>query len=401
MIRRTPFHPRLEELNRTGLWVHWAGYLSALKYDLSSKYEYFGIRNAAGFFDASPLNKYWIRGRDVERFLGGVMARDVRTCKQGRAQYTIWCDDDGYLLEDGVLFRHASDEFMLTAAEPNLSYLRSLIGRLEVEIVDVSDEYGMLAVQGPRSRIIVGSLAPEINELPYFGFTPAKVAGHPVTISRTGFSGDLGFEILVTTEDALDVLDAVIEAGKGHGLRPFGDEALAMARIEAGLPLIGVEFTSSRLAFNDEGRVTPIELGLGWLLKGIDDPTRPFIGRRAILNERENKTSRWATVGIMLDWQAFNDLYVEAGLVPYMDEIPAAWETMLYDTQGERAGYATSLMYSPMMQRYIGIARVRPELAQIGGIVQVEQIVNHEYRTTPAEITKLPFYNPERKLALA
>ena len=400
-MRTTPFHPRLSELNTTELWGHWAGYLSATKYDLSSKYEYFGVRNAAAFFDASPLNKYWIRGRDAERFLGGVMARDFRTCKPGRAQYTIWCDDGGYVLEDGVLFRHSSDEVMLTSNDANLFYLKSLIGSLNVEVVDVSDEYGVLAVQGPRSRVIMEILAPEVNELKYFGLIPAKIAGHPVTISRTGFSGDLGYEIMVGAQDALDVLDALIAAGDGHGLRPFGDEALSMTRIEAGLPLIGVEFTSSRLAYNDAERVTPIELGLGWLLKGIEDPSRPFIGRKAILREMETKSSRWTTVGIMLDWAAYNELFTNAGLVPHMDEIPVPWETMIYDEAGERAGYATSLMYSPVLQRHIAIARVRPELATAGTVLHVEQTVNHEYRTVPAEITALPFYNPDRKLAMS
>jgi aminomethyltransferase len=399
MIKTTPFHPRLSELNRTGLWAHWAGYLSAVRYDFSAKFEYFGVRNAAAFFDASPLYKFWIRGADAERYLAGVMARDVRTLRPGRAQYTVWCDDGGYVLEDGVLFRHAADEFMLTAAEPNLGYLRSLIGGLDVEIVDVSEEYAVLALQGPRSRAILEPLAPEIAALRYFGFTPAKVAGHPVTISRTGFTGDLGYELMIDAADAVEVLDAVIAAGEPHQLRPFGDEALAMARIEAGLPLIGVEFSSARYAYNDAERVTALELGLGWLLRGIEDETRPFVGRRAILREMAEKTSRWTTVGIVIDWLAYQELYTGAGLVPTMDEIPVPWETMLYDSAGERAGYATSLMYSPMLQRYIGIARVHPDLAVVGSTVHVEQTVNHQYLTVPAEITALPFFNPERKLA--
>jgi len=398
-MKTTPFHPRLVELNDTGLWSHWSGYLSAVRYDFSSKFEYFGIRNAAAFFDASPLYKFWIRGADAERYLAGVMARDVRTVRPGRAQYTVWCNDEGYVLEDGVLFRHAADEFMLTAAEPNLSFLQSLAIGKQVEIVDVSEDYATLAVQGPRSRAILEPLAPEIAELSYFGFIPAKVAGHPVTISRTGFTGDLGFEVMVGADDALPVLDAILEAGQPHGLRPFGEEALNMARIEAGLPLIGTEFTSARYAYNAAERFTPTELGLGWLLRGIDDDTRPFVGRDAIRRELADKTSRWTTRGIVLDWRAYADLYEAHGLLPEMNEIPADWETMLYDDAGERAGYATSLMYSPMMQRYIGIARIKPELAAVGGTVQVEQTVDHEYYTVPAEITTLPFFNPERKLS--
>ena len=139
MIKTTPFHERLSELNTTGLYGHWSGYLSAQRYDTSAKHEYFGIRNSAGFFDTSPLYKHWIRGKDAERFLAGVMTRDIRTCRPGRAQYTVWCDDAGYILEDGVLFRHSDNEFLLTCAEPNVGYLRDLVGRLQVEIEDVSD----------------------------------------------------------------------------------------------------------------------------------------------------------------------------------------------------------------------------------------------------------------------
>lgn len=398
-MKTTPFHPRLAELNQTGLWGHWAGHLSAVRYDFSSKYEYFGIRNAAAYFDASPLFKFWIRGAGAERFLASVMARDPRTVRPGRAQYTIWCDDEGYVMEDGVLFRHSGDEFMLTAAEPNLSHLRQLAIGKHVEIIDVSDDYAVLALQGPRSRAILEPLAPEIADLSYFGFTPAKVAGKAVTISRTGFTGDLGYELMIPAEDALDVFDAVVEAGAPHQIRPMGDEALGMARIEAGLPLIGVEFTSARYAYNDSERFTPTELGLGWLLRGIDDDTRPFVGRAAIRRELADKTSRWSTVGIELDMRAYFELFDSHGLIPVMDEVPVGWETMLYDDAGERAGYATSLMYSPMMQRYIGIARVRPELATLGSTVHVEQTVNHEYLTVPATITSLPFFNPERKLA--
>src|SRR6185312_14831329 len=165
LMKTTPFHTRLNELNQTGLYGHWAGYLSALRYDLSSKHEYFAVRNSAGFFDTSPLYKFRISGRDSERLLAGVMTRDIRTCRPGRAQYTVWCDDRGFVLEDGVVFRHSATDFLLTAAEPNLGYFSDLIGRLDVTIEDVTDEFGMLAVQGPRSRQILAKLAPEVEGL--------------------------------------------------------------------------------------------------------------------------------------------------------------------------------------------------------------------------------------------
>lgn len=404
MVLTTPFHPRLSELNTTGLYGHWSGYLSTLRYDLSAKHEYFGIRNSAGVFDTSPLYKYWIRGQDAERFLAGVMTRDIRTCRPGRAQYTVWCDDAGYVLEDGVLFRHSETEFLLTCAEPNLGYFRDLVGRLDVDLDDVTADFGMLAVQGPRSRDILATLAPEVTDLPFFGLTQAKIGAASVTISRTGYTGDLGFELLVRADDAVGVLDAVLAAGIPYGLRPFGEHALLMARIEAGLVLINVEFSSSRFAFTDRQRVTPIELGFRWMLRGIDDATRPFIGRNAIRREIAERTSRWSTVGLVLDWADWNRLHAEAGLIPPKDETPQEYESMLYEDRsgdglGERIGYATSLMYSPVLQRHIAIARIRPDLATVGTRVNLELTIEHEYRTVAADVAKLPLFNPERKTA--
>jgi aminomethyltransferase len=399
MIATTPFHERLDQLNETRLWGHWSGYLSATRYYSSAKHEYFAVRNSAGFFDTSPLYKYRITGRDAERLLAGVMTRDIRQCRPGKAQYTVWCDDRGFVLEDGVLFRHSEDEFLLTAAEPNLGYFSDLAGRLDVSIEDVTDGFGMLAVQGPRSREILAKIAPEVEGLGYFEHADAKIGTTPVTVSRTGYTGDLGFEIRVARDDALPVLDAVIAAGEGHGLRPFGEQALLMARIEAGLALIGVEFSSSRFAYTDHERVTPKELGFGWMLRGIDDETRPFIGRDAIRRELAEKTSRWATVGLLLDWADHDRVYAAAGLVPPKDETPVEDEFMLYDDGGARVGYSTSQMYSPMLQRHIAIARVRPDLAALGTRVDYELTINHEYRTIAAEVTRLPFFNPARKTA--
>jgi aminomethyltransferase len=398
-MKTTPFHDRLSELNRTGLYSHWSGYLSALRYDMSAKHEYFAVRNSAGFFDTSPLFKYWIRGKDAERFLAGVLTRDVRQCRPGRAQYTIWCDDRGYVLEDGVVFRHSDTEFFMTTARPNLGYFTDLIGRLSVEIEDVSDDFGVLAVQGPRSREILETLTPDVNGLAFFDLCSTKIGTAPVTLSRTGYTGDLGFEIFVGADDALPVLDAVIDAGAGRGLRPFGEDALLMTRIEAGLVLIDVEFSSSRLAYNDNERITPRELGFGWMLRGIDAPDRPFIGRAALRRELADKTSRWLTVGLSVDWHQFDRLHTEAGLLTPKDETPLSYESMLYDDEGERIGYATGLMYSPMLQRHIAMARVRPDLASPGSRVNLEITIDHRYRTVAADVARLPLFNPTRKTA--
>ena len=399
MVRTTPFYPLLSQLNTSGLYTHWAGYLSALRYSDSVKHEYFAIRNSAGVFDGSPLYKYAVTGPDAEKFLAGVLARDIRTCAPGKAQYTIWCDDAGYVLEDGVVFRFGPHEFWLTSARANLGYLTGLIGRLDVTITDVSEQFGVLALQGPRSREILAPLAPGVTDLRYFDHVPTTIAGVPVTVSRTGFTGDQGYEIYVGAEQAVPVLEAVLAAGEPHRLRPFGEDALMMARIEAGLSLIDVEFSSARYAETPHEKFTPHELGFGWMLRGIEDDSRPFVGRRAIQAERASGTTRWNTVGIVVDFNAYHQLYFDAGLITRLDETPVPWESMLYDGAGVRIGYATSLMYSPMLQTYIGIARVHPEFSALGTEVHLEQTVHHEYKTVPATVAKMPFYNPSRKTA--
>lgn len=399
MLLPTPFHERVAAANSTSLWSHWAGHLVVDKYQMSDKWEYVALRNAAGMFDTSPLYKYRIHGRDAERFLAGVLARDIRTCQPGQAQYTIWCDDRGFVNEDGVVIRQGPDEFLLTAAEPNLAYLLDLTMGDQVEIEDVSAQYAMLAVQGPRSASILGALAPEIGELGYFGHTAARISGVEVLISRTGFTGDLGYELIVPADEALEVWDAVVEAGEPHGLTLFGQTALLMARIEAGLLLIDVDFEPSRLAENDEHRSTPDELGLGWMLSDIDDSSRPFIGRQAILRERADSTSRWKMMGLVVDWAEYNERYTEADLLPPKDHTPVHENMMVYDADHGRVGYATSFMYSPILQRHIALARIRPDLAVPGRQVNLEFTVNHEYVQVGARITGTPFYNPPRKTA--
>ncbi len=403
MIRTTPFHPRLAELNSQGLYTHWQGHLSALRYTDAPKHEYFAVRNSVGVFDTSPLFKYRVHGPDAERFLAGVLVRDIRKCRPGSAQYTLWCDDSGHVMEDGVVFRHSETDFMLTAARPNLGWFTDLRGRLRVDLEDVSEHYGILAVQGPRSRTVLSALMPEADSLPFFGLADTKVGSAPVTLSRTGYTGDLGFEITVEADHAVAVLDAVLEAGQGHSLRPFGEEALMMLRIEAGLPLVDVEWHNSRTAFTDHQRVTPTELGMGWMLRGVADDDRAFIGGRSIRRELAEKSSRWATVAVVVDWEAWDSLHRDAGLLPTKDEHPLPYESVLHDRPttagGSQVGYVTSSMYSPVLQRHIGLARVRPDLAAPGTEVHMELALNHSNTTVLARTARAPLFNPPRKTA--
>ena len=399
MILTSPFHERTSARNETGLWSHWSGHLAADRYQMSDKFEYFAVRNSAGVFDTSPLYKYRIHGRDAERFLAGVLARDIRGCAPGNAQYTVWCDDRGFVVEDGVILRPARDEFLLTSAEPNLAYFSDLIGRDQVSIEEVSHDYGVLAVQGPRSRDLLARLVPDVATLPFFGLATGTIAGAPVTISRTGYSGDLGYEIWMPSTDALQVWDVLWESMEGHGVLPFGLAALYMLRIEAGLLLLDVDFSSSRFAWTDEDRSTPIELGWSWMFKDLAGDDRAFIGRRALERELSDKTSRWRLTGLLVDWADYDRIYSGAGLIPPKDHTPVQEEMFVYDDEGHQVGYATSFMYSPILQRHIALARVRPELAAAGTPVRLEMDVNHRYEYVAAQTARLPLYNPARKTA--
>jgi len=400
MIHTTPFHERTNALNETGLWNHWAGHLSANRYQNSDKFEYFAVRNAAGIFDTSPLFKYRIAGADAERYLSGILARDIRTCGPQQAQYTVWLDERGFVLEDGVVQRHGTDEYLLTSAEPNYAWLADRVGRLRVTIQDVSLDIAALAIQGPRSRDLLTRLVPKTKQLPFFGITTGRIGTKKVTISRTGFTGDLGYEIWVETPDALTVWDALWDSTQGHGVLPYGLAALRMLRIEAGLLLLAVDFDSSRFAFNDAHRSTPVELGWSWMFKGLtDDDDRPFIGRCALLREMSEKTSRWRMVGLVVDWEDYDRVYRAAGLIPPKEHTPVHEDWMVYDDDRQRVGFATSFMYSPILQRHIALARVRPDLARPRTRVHLEFTVDHHYQQVAAHVARLPLYSPERKMA--
>jgi aminomethyltransferase len=399
MIRTTPFHERLSVLNETGLWEHWAGYLVATKYQLAEKSEYFAVRNSAAIFDTSPLFKYRIHGPGAERFLAGVLARDIRTCPPGHAQYTCWCDDRGHVVEDGVVLHLEKDEFILTAAEPNLAYFEGLVVGHDVEIEDASLDWGVLAFQGPRSRDLLAALAPAIAKLPYFGIVRTKIDKVPVIVSRTGFTGDLGFEIWAPAADALKVWDALWKVSRGQGVIPFGMIALYMARIEAGLILLDVDFHSSRFAWTDADRSTPIELGLGWMFKGLETDDRAFIGRDAIRRERASKSSRWKLSGLIVDWRDYDRIYDTAGLIPPKDHVPIQDEYYIYDDDLNQLGYATSQMYSPMLQRHIALARVPLDRATPGSRVKLELAVAHKYEYFDAVVSRTPLFDPQRRTA--
>ena len=399
MVKTTPFYPRTGPLNQTMLWEHWAGYLVAQKYQYSETFEYYAIRNSVGLFDTSPLFKYRIKGPDATRFLSGVLARDIRLCPPGHAQYTIWCNDKGWILEDGVVLHVADDEYWLTAAEPNLGYLSNLVGTDEVEITDISEDYGILALQGPHALNVLDQLTKDVDKLKYFNLTQTKIENKSVVVSRTGYTGDLGYEIWVGKDDAIAVWDAILSAGSGYNLTPFGQKVLHMARIDAGLALIDIEYHSARHAWTDEQRSTPIELGFGWMFRKLKKDNRAFIGRQAIEKELAQGTSRWKLVGLEVDWRSYETTYNNLGMIAPKDHDPIEEAMSVYNADKAWIGHTTSFMFSTILKNHIAMAKIEPAYASSGAKVQVELMINDRPRVVKATVVKMPFYNPDRKTA--
>lgn len=400
----TPFQPRLEPLNTTGIWKHWSGYRVAPQYQVSLSLEYYAIRNSVSLLDTTPLFKYRITGRDATRFLERVLARDVRTCGPGRAQYTCWCDERGFVLQDGVVLHVSDGEYWLTAAEPTLHYFRTVARamRADVEITDVSRAWGILALQGPRAYAVLSQLTDAVTPLTYFTLVRTEVAGHDVVISRTGYTGDLGYEIWVRAAGACDVWDAVAEAGRGHNLTPIGTTALKMARIEAGLLLMGADFHSARFAWVDAQRETPLELGWSWMFRRMAEDDRDFIGRSAIEAELAEGSSRWTTVGLAVDWHDYERVYTEAGIVPPRHEVYSESTMSIYrrgSTEWDYAGYASSFTTSSLLRTPLAIAKLPLDLATPGSEVDLEVTVIRRPRNVLARVERMPFFNPDRKTA--
>ena len=403
MPKSTPFFPCLEPLNRTGVWKKWADYLVAAKFQASVTTEYYAIRNGVCVFDTSPLFKYRFTGTQAIELLRRSLVRDVASCKVGQAQYTAWCNENGFVIQDGVVVRVAEDEFLLTAAEPSLRYFRQiarLIGLSDWHVEDVSECFGILAVQGPLSFEVLCQLAPEISQLGYFQVAKTKIVDRPVLISRTGFTGDLGYELWVQTVDAVEICQAVFNAGAGYNIIPIGSNALKIARVEAGLLLMDIDFESARYAWVDAQRETPVELGWAWMLKNLDRDQREFMGRDAIEKEIQQKSNRWLTVGLEIDWHDYERMHRDAGIPTPKYEHYCEGTFSIY-RRGERewdyAGYATSFLFSSLLKKPIAIAKLPNNLAAVGTEVDLELSVIRKPVNVLSRVTRMPFFNPDRK----
>ena len=392
----TPFHARTSALSASQNWRIWSGHWVASSYLLLHEYEYHAIRNAAGLIDVSPLYKYEVRGKDAVPFINRLITRDAAKCAVNQAIYTCWCDEEGKVIQDGTVFRLGEDHFRLHLADPSLRWSRINSAGMKVEIEEVTDTIAAVALQGPFSRDILKRITEaEIDRLRFFHFTSGKVGGVPALISRTGYTGDLGYEIWISAPHAERLWDALMEAGKPYALHPAGMLALDMARLEAGFILIEVDYTSAEKALIPAQKYSPFEIGLGWTVN-LDKGN--FVGREALLREKQRGTER-QLIGLEIDFEDLERLYREAGLETQLPRM--AWRDRIPVYQnGRQVGRATTGSWSPALKKYIALATVKSDSAQLGSELKIEITVEDERKTAKAAVVKLPFFDPPRKREL-
>ena len=395
MLKVTPFHARTSALCVSHAWRRWAGHIAASSYELLHEHEYHAIRSSAALLDVSPLHKYLVSGTNAARLLDRVVTRNVAKMKVGQVGYTPWCDSAGKVIDDGTIARLEDDVFRMTSADPNLGWLTDNAFGLDVRLEDVSESTAALALQGPNSRAILErATEQDLAGLKYFRLTSATIRGVAVTITRTGYTGDLGYEIWVDAANALPLWDTLIDVGAAYGITPTGLLALDMARIEAGLILIDVDYVSARKALIEAQKSSPFEINLAW---AVDLEKDYFVGREALADEAA-RGPEWQFVGIEVDWDSLEELYADAGLPPRVPGM--AWRTSVpIYVDGKQIGYATSGSFSPLLKKYIALAHVPLRYAKPGTPVAMEITVEHRRKQAAARVTSLPFFDPERKRA--
>lgn len=389
----TPFHSRTAPLNHSYNWRQWSGYLASGSYDNFHQPEYAAIRNGAALIDVSPLYKYLVKGRDAEVFIDRLVTRDASKLRVGQVIYTPWCDSDGKVLQEGTVMRFGEEAFQINATEPALRWLELNRPGFELELEDVSETLASLAIQGPRSRALLSRVADSaVENLGFFRLTRAMIAGVEVVISRTGYTGDLGYEVWMQSDAAERVWDELMQQGEVYGARPCGLMAMDVARIEAGFVLLDVDYINSEKALIPSQKSSPYELGLGWsvnLKKKAD-----FIGRRALTREKK-AGSPWQLVGLEIEWQPLEDLYATAGLMPDLPTVPWRTPVPIY-AGGRQVGRATSGCWSTLLKKYIVITSLETPFAKLDSMVEMEVTVDYQRRQAPAKVVSLPFFRPER-----
>ncbi len=394
MPRKTPFHPRTEDLAESYAWKEWAGYLAVCTYDRHSEREYVAFRHTAGLLDVTPLYKIDVRGPDAGAFLSRVWCRDISKATVGRVVYTTLCDAHGKCLDDGTVSRLGPDHYRATSSESWISWYHKLARGFDVTLEDTSHRIAALALQGPHARDVLREITEfDVDRMRFFRVRPTTIGGLPVHLSRTGYTGDLGYEIWTDNEHALGLWDAIVVAGRSWGLEPAGLDALDVTRIEAGFVLQGIDYVSARSCLIEARKSTPTEAGLGWTVDLDDRP--PFVGQQALLEERE-RGPVWDLVGLELDWPELEALYHSYGLPPHLAPIACRDAVPVYDA-GRQVGQATSTTWSPVLKKPIALAQVRAGHGGLGHRLQVEHTVEFERRRITATVVERPFFDPPRK----
>ncbi|MFN8609544.1 MAG: aminomethyltransferase family protein [Vulcanimicrobiota bacterium] len=386
-LKTTPFHPRTEALMQANQWRRWGGYSVASAYEMTHDREYLAMRNACALLDVSALYKYQITGPEAHAFLNRLVTRDISQMQPGGMAYTPWCDSRGKVVDDGTICRLDEGTFRLTAADPNYHWLQENAAGFEVEIQDVSDDLGTLALQGPCSReVLVEVFGESIRELPFYGITHLE---NDLQVSRTGYSGDLGYEVWVPRQRALEIWDRIAEVGRRYALQPAGIWALDVARIEAGLIMLDVDYTPANKATTPAQASTPYELGLGWSVH-LKKPH--FVGKKALAREKA-EGSALTLVGLEIDHEKLAEEHEKVGLPVHYPFIPWREIVPIFD-ESQQVGYATCGSWSPTLKKYLALAQVKPGSSEH---LHVDIMVDRYRKRFDARVKKLPFFNPPRK----
>ena len=394
-LKTTPFHERAAELMQGAEWRRWGGYQVASCYEMTPDREYYAVRSSTAMFDVSALAKYSIKGSQARPFLQKLCTRDLANLSPGKVFYTPWCDSRGKVIDDGTIACFSEDEFQMTAAEQGESWLRKVAVGFEVEIENISDDFGVLALQGPTSRdLLVELLGDSIKELGFSEACRVDLGELKLWVSRTGYTGDLGFEVWVSTDRALELWDALMKLGSSYALMPAGIWALDVARVESGLIMLDVDYLSALRAESVSQTSSPFELGLGWSVHFKKDD---FVGREALLKEKRDNATPYRFVSCVLDDLAYRQAFERAGIAA---DLPVkAWRGMhpLFDPEGKQQGYATCGTWSPTTQKYILLAQVAPEWSVLGTRLYFDAVVDRYRHSFPCEVVKSPVFETPRK----
>jgi len=392
----TAVHERTFPLCTSLNYREWSGFYAVSVYETHHEHEYNAIRNAAALIDVTPLFKYLITGRDATKWVNRVLARDINKVKVDQVIYCCWCDEEGKVIDDGTITRLDENTYRWTAADPNLRWFRQNAIGLDVHIDDITEKLAALALQGPTSGKLLKSVAEaDITNLKYFRKTSGKIAGVPVDISRTGYTGDLGYEIWIPWQQAVNVWDALMDVGRQFDIHPTGMLALDVARIEAGLLLADVDYVSSKKALIPSQKYSPYEIGLGKLVHLDKDN---FIGKQALLKEARRGPER-TLVGLEINWNEVEELFDDVGLAPQSPATASRLHVPVYRGR-EQVGKATSTTWSPLLKQLIALAIVETRHAKPGTKLQIELTVEAVRQRATAIVRELPFYNPARKTSL-